>query len=185
VTGPQQPRCLPAPRLHLFIGRIQFQGNTEYKLLVVRVETDGRATSVVEAQPGELTGWGSLVAGAPDLRVVYSGFNSTDLERAIYWRRLDSSGMGTAPRVALGWDVGYSLGRSLAVAVGGDSVILLSDFSTRASIVRVTAAGEIATPVFDIAAAPGFYKFAMARRGSDVVIGWLAPLGLGLARIAP
>jgi hypothetical protein len=163
-------------------------GAVEYRLFIVRVQADGRAGSVFEALPGEVAGPATLVAGGPDLRVVYTAHTpgaASLSDLTLYWRRLDASGKGLGAPVALANDPnGFGI-YPLAVGRDNETVVLLNEFGTQAAIARVDAQGQVLTPVRNIIESPGFYTFALARRGTDVVVGWLAELGFGLARIAP
>lgn len=55
----------------------------------------------------------------------------------------------------------------------------------RAAIARGDEQGSIQIPVRDVVVSPGFYGLALAACGGDIGIGWLGPLGLGLARLTP
>ena len=161
------------------------QNDAPYKLSIARIETDGRATTVVEALPGQVSDFASLVAGAPDLRIVYTGFAPPYGEHRTYWRRLDASGAAASPAVELERDpYGFGIG-SRAVTLGDEAVVMLDESNVQLRLARVTSAGVITTPAQDLATAPGLYSVAVARRGPEVVLGWLSPLGIGLARIAP
>jgi hypothetical protein len=154
------------------------------ELFIARVETDGRATSVVEALPGEVSDFAALVAGAADLRIVYTGFAPPYGEHRTYWRRLDGTGAAASPAVELERDpYGFGIG-ARAVALGDDTVVLLDESNVLVRVARVTAAGQIATPAQDVVTA-SVYAVAAVRRGPEVVFGWISPLGIGLARIAP
>jgi hypothetical protein len=81
-------------------------------------------------------------------------------------------------------------GNADAVAFGDDTVILVSSFnSTQLAITRLDKDGKVVTPVHDIARAPfyGLSRFELARRGTEVVVGWLRAGGekMMLARVTP
>jgi hypothetical protein len=160
------------------------QYDAPYELSIARIETDGRATSVVAALPGEVSDYAALVAGAADLRIVYTGFAPPYGEHRTYWRRLDGAGAAASPAVELERDpYGFGIG-ARAVALGDDTVVLLDESNVLVRVARVTAAGQVTTPAQDVATA-SVYGPAVARRGPEVVFGWISPLGIGLARIAP
>jgi hypothetical protein len=160
----------------------------EYRLFLLRIEPDGRATSRMEVLPGQLAGASSVVAGAPDLRVVYNSSRPTsaDPDQVVtYWRRLDGNGNAVSPAVELARDpLNFGI-YPLAVAVDQQTVVIFNQAGTnRLGLVHVDGSGNVVTPARDFVAAPGFGPQAIARRGPDVVVGWLAS-PIRLARIAP
>ena len=156
---------------------------------LLRVATNGTTTLVAEILKNESPFAPAFASGAADMRLVYSGIARAGANYAVLWRRLGSGGALLTPAVPVVDDPNFP-GRADAVAFGDDTVILVSSFnSTQLAITRLDKDGKVVTPVQDVARAPfyGLSQFEMARRGPEVVVGWLRASGerMMLARVTP
>ena len=160
-------------------------------LRVLRIATDGTKTTVADILKGESLLAPSFVQGASDMRLTYTGLpvgGRNELDYAVLWRRLASSGQPLTPPVTVGIYPNF-LGRSPAVAFGDDTVVLLNGSDEEElAVARIDRDGKVVKPAFDIATSPyyGLSQYDMVRRGTEVVVGWLRPgQYLKLARVMP
>jgi hypothetical protein len=160
-------------------------------LRIMRVAADGQVSIFGDNFPG-FYGGASLASGASDLRVVYGGAppqGGAPGDSNVLWQRIgpDDHELGA---VSLATNPPY-YGRSLAVAFGDTTVVLVGGYSGQAlGLTRLALDGQVLTPVHDVIAGPDYWMqwWDMARRGPDVIVGWLRQDQqslVGLARLSP
>jgi hypothetical protein len=132
----------------------------------------------------------ALASGAGDLTVVYNGVPPGGVDGqdyAVLWRRLGPSGEALSYPAVVGVSP-YLYGSSRSVAFTADTLVAIngSYINGLITLVHLASDGQTVAPVYNIARSPYYYlgSFAMVRRGSDVVVGWLRE-GLSLARVTP
>lgn len=172
---------------------------TSIHLTLLRVPTDGSAPTAFDALPGLEAIAPTLVTGAGDLRVAYSGRDAGTSLSSLRVQKLDLTGAPAAPPI----DLGANYQWSAPVAFGDDTVLALStnwisltDPVTSASrevprslgITRVAAAATSAAPILDVASLPreGYSWQEVVRRGTDLVVAWTSSdRPIRIARITP
>jgi len=158
-------------------------------LRLVRIDVDGTLTSR-DLLAGGFEDMPRIARGATDTRVTYIALDQFG-GRDIMWRRVGSAGELLADALLADVTYGY-YGPSPAVAIGDDTLVLVSDQQVSSlALARVGPDGQIRTRPYGILRGPtlGVGNNDMVRRGPDVIVTWLSYNGafprVGLARITP
>jgi hypothetical protein len=162
-------------------------------LHLVRVPPGGAPSGADILVDDQAYGPLSVTSDAGDLIFLYGGVRpgaQPDVAApTILWRRLGHSGEPLSNPVAVG-TYPDDYGQTGAVGVGGDTVFFINNNyqGARLALGRLATDGRTVTPLYDLVRSPSYYVgiIEMARRGPDLVVGWLASGGsIGLARVAP
>ena len=166
---------------------------SQAELHLRRVETDGRATTMIQALPGVNAWNAALVTGANELRVMYAGPMPGAAPAntwGVMWQKVGATGDALSSPVVLGAVPPYS-GPIQGVALGADTVVLIGrDNATSLFAARIGGDGGVITSPFRIMALPiGFYWAdvtpGIVRVSSEAIVAWHRFAGIELARIAP
>jgi hypothetical protein len=157
---------------------------------LVRITTAGAVETTIDVLPDVDAGEISYVAGAADLRVVYSRFVPSnppdDGGWSLLWQRLTATGAAATPPVVLGREPQFAgLGRG--VGFEDDTVVLLFDVNNLGSlsVTRLASNGSISYQNFGLTVGGvAVHHIDITRRGPDAVALWVNDRGLRLARLA-
>jgi hypothetical protein len=171
------------------------RGNNPDQLHLKRVDSTGKLVAAFDALPGVSVWDASLVTGAQDLRVVYTGEVGAPIggqrPRSVVWQRLDATGNPVGDAISLGSAAEYQWGRG--VAFGTDTGLLVEGFGdplTMASA-RLASDGRTVASPHTIARGEPLGRgwiIGTVRRGPDLIVAWMLypypPRPIQLARIA-
>jgi len=158
-------------------------------LQIVRILPDGSGASLVGGPSGTFLRLPALVAGAPNLDMVFSS-RELGIDKLI-WQRFDGAGSAVGPSAELGSF--HNLQIVASVASGDNAAVLVPEEVDAITLMKLTLMGvQGASPQ------PGF-TFAhmadhtprLARRGSELIAAWVGSGGgctssrISIARLTP
>lgn len=184
-----------AGRFYVAVAIAPRDGGSE-AIRIVAIDNDGSGAVLGDFAVSSVDGTPRLAAGASDLRVTYPGMpgaattsGTPPPDLGIVWQGLAPSGQPATSARTLAVSPGF-FGTAPAIALGGDTAVLVSGSGhDELGVVRVGPDGALVTPYRSLAKAPTIQidAYDMARRGPDLIVGWLSPStgAIELARIAP
>jgi hypothetical protein len=155
------------------------------------VQVDGSVTAASDIVVGAIDGPPRLAAGTGGLRVVFPGVPPNSITPdglGIVWQPLGDVGQPLLPPVVVANYPTY-FGVAPAIAFGDDTLVLIGGYGhEELALVHVLPGGLVAG-LRGVVKAPALEidVYDMARRGTELVVGWLSPStgALGLARVTP
>ena len=168
--------------------------NATDTIYIASLSAAGAQVGPLHTPVGVNSEYPSLAVAGAEARMSFSRFGDTD--RGMYLVPLTTDGASTSPAQKVGaWQMGFYGFAPIAIK-GSDTLILHTPERESLDLVHLYD-GDAAAPIARTIATDSILTKMLTRRGSDVILAWIngnpldrfgtrsAPMGIGMARIAP